>query len=307
MGCTEMDSKNGKNWLSLKILFFVFVIFCSFISSNQKREKKYRLSICSIFKNEAGFLKEWIEYHRLVGVDHFYLYNCGSEDYFAEELGSYLQEGVVTLVDWCPLSPIQQEEKIYRWSFSNQIAAYEHAIHLHGAKETEWMTFVNIDEFLLAPTSRSLIEVLDKYRDYPGVNIECSVFDTQPSSVFPKRYLVIEAIERVKAPWQHPQKKVSKSIFKPDHCKGFAWPPYQCLFKNNQLPITLSKQELCINHYVNRERRWFPKKGQRRANVDFRNLSENEINFFLELGYEVEDSDRVIYRFIPELWEKLRG
>ena len=37
--------------------------------------KKHQLSICAIFKNEAKFLKEWIEYHRLVGVDHFYLYD----------------------------------------------------------------------------------------------------------------------------------------------------------------------------------------------------------------------------------------
>ena len=26
-------------------------------------------------ENEAKYLKEWIDYHLIVGVDHFYLYN----------------------------------------------------------------------------------------------------------------------------------------------------------------------------------------------------------------------------------------
>ena len=42
--------------------------------------KKFYLSFCSIFKNEAPYMKEWIEYHLLVGVDHFYLYNNNSTD-----------------------------------------------------------------------------------------------------------------------------------------------------------------------------------------------------------------------------------
>ena len=29
-------------------------------------EKKYKVSICAIFKNEAPYLEEWIEYHKLV-------------------------------------------------------------------------------------------------------------------------------------------------------------------------------------------------------------------------------------------------
>lgn len=36
-------------------------------------DKLYYLSVCAIFKNEGPILKEWIEYHLLVGVDHFFL------------------------------------------------------------------------------------------------------------------------------------------------------------------------------------------------------------------------------------------
>ena len=33
------------------------------------------LSICAIYRDEAPYLVEWIEFHRLVGVEHFYLYD----------------------------------------------------------------------------------------------------------------------------------------------------------------------------------------------------------------------------------------
>lgn len=35
---------------------------------------RYYLSIGAIFKDEARFLDEWIEFHLGIGVEHFYLY-----------------------------------------------------------------------------------------------------------------------------------------------------------------------------------------------------------------------------------------
>ena len=49
---------------------------------HDNRHLKYQISLCLIFKNEAPFLKEWLDYHLTVGVDHFYLYNNNSDDDF---------------------------------------------------------------------------------------------------------------------------------------------------------------------------------------------------------------------------------
>ena len=38
------------------------------------------LAICAIFRDEAPFLDEWIAFHRLMGVEHFFLYDNGSVD-----------------------------------------------------------------------------------------------------------------------------------------------------------------------------------------------------------------------------------
>ena len=62
------------------------------------------LSICAIYRDEAPYLREWIEFHRLVGVERFFLYNNGSEDDHLEVLAPYVEDGIVVLHDW-PVFP----------------------------------------------------------------------------------------------------------------------------------------------------------------------------------------------------------
>src|SRR4051794_11337491 len=51
---------------------------------------QYDFTVCAIFQNEAKYLKEWIEYHRLVGAQHFYLYNNRSTDHYMDILQPYI-------------------------------------------------------------------------------------------------------------------------------------------------------------------------------------------------------------------------
>jgi hypothetical protein len=58
--------------------------------------KKYYLSILAIFKNESPWIREWIEYHRLVGVEHFYMYNNDDDTVESDSiLGPYVHDGIV--------------------------------------------------------------------------------------------------------------------------------------------------------------------------------------------------------------------
>lgn len=41
---------------------------------------KHEIAIVAIAKNEGLYLKEWIEYHKLVGVTKIYFYDNESED-----------------------------------------------------------------------------------------------------------------------------------------------------------------------------------------------------------------------------------
>src|SRR5579883_479648 len=120
---------------SRKILFgVILVLLISLTASFVKGifppsgKKKYNLSIVAIFRNEKPYLREWIEYHRLVGVDHFYLYNNKSSDGSLEVLSPFIARGIVTLIDW----PDTLEETLFNkeeydtiWALSTQLPAYE--------------------------------------------------------------------------------------------------------------------------------------------------------------------------------------
>lgn len=58
--------------------------------------QKQFLAVCVIIKNEARYLAEWIVYHQLVGVDHFYIYDNNSEDDLAGVLALF--PDAVTLI-----------------------------------------------------------------------------------------------------------------------------------------------------------------------------------------------------------------
>src|SRR5438132_10410475 len=108
-----------------KLIFFL-LIPCVYLQAKEPtKTKKYNISICAIFKNEAPYLKEWIEFHRLVGIDHFYLYNLGSTDRYRDVLKDYVKQGIVSLIQWPDLSKNQSDEI---FALCVQIPAYENAI-----------------------------------------------------------------------------------------------------------------------------------------------------------------------------------
>lgn len=97
-------------------------------------EKKYNVCICAIFRNEAPYLKEWIEYHQIIGVEHFYLYNNFSEDQYKQVLAPYIENGLVTLIEW----PFDH----------SQMAAYENCVN-RFSDETKWIGFIDLDEYVV--------------------------------------------------------------------------------------------------------------------------------------------------------------
>ena len=100
------------------------------------------ISIAAIFRNEADYLKEWIEFHLMVGVDRFYLYDNESTDCFLPILKPYIECGKVVLIPWAT----------FLKDASAQRLAYAHAVCNCNAT-VRWLVFIDIDEFLFSETS----------------------------------------------------------------------------------------------------------------------------------------------------------
>ena len=107
----------------------------------------YDLAVVAIFKNEGHYLKEWLDYHLLAGVEHFYLYNNGSSDDYKEVLAPYIEKNLVTLTDF--------PGKLM------QYPAYDDAIEKYRF-ECRYMAFIDLDEFIYLKSNRSIVEVVDE-------------------------------------------------------------------------------------------------------------------------------------------------
>lgn len=146
--------------LTLYWPFYRILLICF---PKRRGDFKYQVSICLIFKDEAPYLKEWIEYHRLIGVDHFYLYNNNSDDNFREILEPYIANNIVTLVDF----PQQYA----------QLAAYNDC-YRKAKNESEWIGFIDTDEYINLIDSNSIKDFLHKYSSYPAVYFNWRMFGT---------------------------------------------------------------------------------------------------------------------------------
>ncbi|MBR4641880.1 MAG: glycosyltransferase family 92 protein [Selenomonadaceae bacterium] len=107
----------------------------------------HNLAVVAILKNEGPYLKEWLDYHLLAGVEHFYLYDNESPDNQAEVAKPYVEAG---LVDYFPLPG-----KVM------QCAAYNDAVKRFKF-HCRYMAFIDGDEFIFPKSNRSIVEVVDE-------------------------------------------------------------------------------------------------------------------------------------------------
>jgi len=125
------------------------------------RTAKHELAVCAIFREEAPFLDEWISFHLGVGATHFYLYNNFSTDDFRSVLASWIERGVVTLIEW----PVPV----------GQVPAYRDCLK-RARWDCRWVAFLDIDEFLFSPAGTDVRVILRDYADLPGLEVWQVVF-----------------------------------------------------------------------------------------------------------------------------------
>ena len=118
--------------------------------------KKYYLSICAIFRDEVHYLDEWIQFHKSMGVEHFFLYDHNSTDDPLQRLAPYINAGTVTVLDW-PVEPYWKAQPM----------AYQHCLD-NFRQTSRWIAVIDLDEFLFSPNGK-LSDILKNYEAYCGV------------------------------------------------------------------------------------------------------------------------------------------
>ncbi len=277
------------------IYFVLFFMNCFFLEA---QNSKYNLSVCSIFKEESKYIKEWIEYHKLIGVEHFYLYTTKNSDEVFDQLEPYIYSGLIELIIWPEVSSYFNE-KNYDWPLISQVTAYENA-KLQATDETKWLAFLDINEFILPVNQETIGEILEKYDDYSEITLFTDSYNSSQTHCYSPKKLIIESIFMTAAMQKNPYKEVKKTIFKPDQCKAFLWPPFRYKFKKRAKKISLSKKEMHINSYENRDGNHFNFK-RNQVQLDSQILSQKQLQQVLDSGYEIEDKEKAIFRFLPKV------
>ena len=140
-------------WRKIISLFLPFKILWLKVRNRKlykmesKLEFKHFLSVVGIAKNEGYNFREWIEYHRLAGVEKFYIYDNESTDDTYEILRPYIEQGLV--------------EYTYFPGKLRQIPAYLDCINRHKL-DTKWLAFIDLDEFIVPLDCESIPEFLKK-------------------------------------------------------------------------------------------------------------------------------------------------
>ena len=222
---------------------------------------KYELAIVSALKFEAPYVKEWIDYHLLAGVDHFYIYNNDDDVTILEKiLQPYIEKGLVNLVAFPGKRP--------------QMAAFQDAVHKYKF-ECRYMTFLDGDEFIYPLSNKSIMEVVNEIMDKKPLAGSLSIYwqffgsSGQEKADFNRgvleRFLYRASNER--------DDECGKIIVDPRSIKEFITPHYVIHFDGmytmNELgepggfekPVTAEK--IVINHYHFKSREEYANKQRR--------------------------------------------
>ena len=193
------------------------------------KKTKYYLTIAACCKDEGAYIQEWVEYYLLQGVEHFYLYNNNGTDNSKEILQSYIDNGLITWIDWP--------------GAKQQVKIYEDVIKKHR-NESRWMAIVDLDEFIVPLNSKNLSQNLKKYEKYNQIVINWTIYGSS-GHMNKTEGLVIERFT------QHARglSNYPKAIINPKAVVQIDIHKHIVLGRTIEISRQLSP-EIQINHYV---------------------------------------------------------
>ena len=274
-----------------------------------RRETPHYLAICAIYKDEAPYLHEWIEFHRLVGVERFFLYDNRSVDDHAEVLAPYVERGEVVVHavadhDWPKDVP--------------QRAAYQHCIAEH-ADEARWIAFIDLDEFLFARDGRPLPEHLRDYEPWPGVGVNWAVFGPSGHVTRPAGPVIESYVNRIETG----ENRCIKNVVDPARVTPDGAALHKFTYTElgavdeNRYPIgegytkTVSRTRLQLNHYMTKSlEEWRVRSMRARPALERRKGTPLRRPFnpeVMEARERLGERDEAILRYVPALKEAMGG
>jgi hypothetical protein len=163
------------------------------------------ICVVAILKDEERFLDEWLAYHRLIGVDHFFLYDDAAEQPLRALAARHAE--YVTVVDW-------SKDDLSLAGDTRQLRAYVHALGLLPP-DCSWVSFIDGDEFIVLRKHASLRDFLAAFGRFGSVRLNWHVFGHNGHFDDPEGLVTAALTRRMAAPSIR-----TKSITRPQLIRG---------------------------------------------------------------------------------------
>lgn len=249
-------------------IFFLYLLFL-LPYFNLSFAYKYELAICAITKDEAPYIKEWIEFHKIVGVEHFYIYCHENQPEYLEVLDPYIKKGEVEVLSTDPYAYLGDANEI---SVFNPLQCKAYTDLLNSLKDVvKWMAVIDTDEFLFSPLYDDLTDFLREYEDIPGLGgiaANWQMFGTSSCPKIPQEKTLIETLTRTSV-FNYSTNIHVKTIVRPEYV-SFYDQPHSPIFLPGYFKINTDKipflgsfspyvrfDKLQINHYWTRDEDFF--------------------------------------------------
>ena len=146
-------------------IYLICYPFIALFRVKEQKNYKYNLAISVIIKNEASYIKEWLDYYLILGADVFYIFDNDSDDNIQEVLKPYIDKGLV------------KYHQIH--GKSRQLDAYTLCCKKYK-KEARYVAFFDIDEFVYLSPHKKLIDVINdnfsKHKDMGSLALNWMIF-----------------------------------------------------------------------------------------------------------------------------------
>lgn len=205
------------------------------------------ISICLLIKDEGRYLPEWLEWHRKIGIEHFYIYDNGSEisvsNFIPKNFIKY-----VTIIDFPPPRKNTQQE------------AYFNCIKNFG-KDNEWIAFLDTDEFLRIKNGISIQDFLAEFKIEDAILVPWIIYNAN-GHIKSSEQLVRDRFTQIADdlfPKNEPTHKAIVRMRRVTHMGAHSPIPTLCSLlitdenHNNIKQVTkISGEKIVIDHYFTR-------------------------------------------------------
>lgn len=262
-----------------------------------KKKFPYYLTMCAIAKNEGRYLQEWIEYHNMLGVEKFYLYDNESTDNTRAVLQPYIDNG---LVDYSFFPGKKM-----------QVKAYRDCVKKHK-RETHYMAFLDIDEFIVPVNHKTIPEYLHTLGNFSGVQINWIVYGSGGAKTRTEGF-VIDRFRSHSLP-DEPLNHHVKSIVNPRRILGIFSAHRPVLLgyfvdengdriKESFWTRSPKTSQIRVNHYAIKSYEEFLEKRNRgRARFD----SIRGLDYFDKYDRNDINNDSIMEKYVVELTKRIQ-